>query len=153
MSDLLFYPKHPPTVGTVLLSCYKLMYHVNEIPRARVPDAIEKSKDIFDGAKGDLEMIRGWLALQLSDAPIEPLLGADENRKGSVLGLVSLACALHDEDRGDEVKEALESGEAIIVYRLSGEIEKTTRQIEIFPNYKTLLRHVQDSDFYEGDMR
>jgi hypothetical protein len=65
-------------------------------------------------------MIRGWLALQLSDAPIEPLLGADENRKGSVLGLVSLACALHDEDRGDEVKEALESGEAIIVYRLSG---------------------------------
>jgi hypothetical protein len=100
MSDLHFYPKHPPTVGTVLLSCYKLMYHVNEIPRARVPDAIEKSKDIFDGAKGDLDMIRGWLALQLSDAPVEPMLGADENRKGSVLGLVSLACALH-ERRGE----------------------------------------------------
>ncbi|KJB90563.1 hypothetical protein N826_38905 [Skermanella aerolata KACC 11604] len=33
MRDLLFYPKHLPTVGTVLLSCYKLMYHVNEIPR------------------------------------------------------------------------------------------------------------------------
>jgi hypothetical protein len=57
--------------------------------------------------------------------------------------LVSLACALHDEERGKEVKEALESGEAIIVYRLSGEIEKTTYQIEIFPNYKTLLRRVQ----------
>jgi hypothetical protein len=143
LREFLIYPKAPPKFGSVLLSSYELFSHVNEIPKSRVADTLNMTERMFGDFDGRNDDVRRTLATQLADVPDEDSMLATENRKGSVLGIVSLTCALHDPKSGDAVKQAVKTGRSIIIHRLSGPLYRLTSTIEIFPDFSEMKRHVE----------
>lgn len=142
MREFLIYPKAPPEFGSVLLSSYELFSHINEMPKSRLNDLFSMAERMFGDFDGRNDDVRRTLAAQLADVPDEDSMSATENRKGSLLGIVSLTCALHDPKSGDAVRQAVKTGRSIIIHRLSGPMHQLTSTIEIFPDFSAMKRHV-----------
>mgnify|MGYP001506868951 FL=1 len=133
----------PPTFGSLLLSSYELFSNINEIPKVRAADSLSMAEKMFGDFDRRNDDVRRAVAMQLADVPHEDLMSTSENRKGSVLGITSLACALHDPKSGDAVRQAVETGRSIIIHRLSGPMHRLISTIEIFPDFSAMERHVE----------
>ena len=139
------YPKTPPTHGTIVLTVHGQLYHQNEFPRLRAMEAIDMAAKLAEGFATPQDHL-GAIMLVLADVPAEPLLRADPQRKGSVLGLVTLGYLLSRTDQASRIKGILSAGDGVLILRVDGTLEDATLQaVEVFDTwdaYSQFARYV-----------
>ncbi|MCD5994045.1 hypothetical protein KDX38_11570 [Pseudomonas sp. CDFA 602] len=129
------YPKHPPTVGSVLLTSYESFAHQNEIPKARAAEALKIGEQIAGGFDDDSQHLAA-LMLLLSDVPEDPLLKASAAQKGSVLGLASLSYVIFRHSAGAKARQILNEGGGVFLVKLTGVQDAPGAEIQIFSTWQ-----------------
>ncbi|WP_210711897.1 hypothetical protein [Pseudomonas sp. MWU349] len=146
------YPKHPPSVGSIILTSYGAFAHENEIPKSRAADAVRMGKEIAGGFDTDSDHLKA-LMLILSDIPVDPLLKASAAQKGSVLGLAALGYLLSRHSLGEKVRQALNLGGGVFLAKLTGEPEAPSVEVEVFSTwqeYQDYLEPILKSGNFEA---
>ena len=72
---------------------------------------------------GNLNQLLGVICLLLSDMPVDPLLTADPKRKASVTSIMAASFLLHHPDHEQRARRIIESGNGVMILRISGKLD------------------------------
>ncbi|KAA8690095.1 hypothetical protein [Pseudomonas caricapapayae] len=144
MQTYKYYPKNPPTFGTVLLTSYGLFAHVNEILLSHIADVLRICKEVTDGFDDEKHHLRA-LMLMIADVPEEPLLNTSAAHKGSIIAYNSLGYLLSCGSIGENAKRIIQTGNSVFLVELNGTIDNPTVDLKVFnswPQYQKFLRPI-----------
>ena len=129
--------RHPDS--TTVLTHWENLYHTNTVPVSRHLDAISYAQNMTKDVE-DIDEIPATLMAFLAELPVEELMHADDRRKGSVLGLLSLAYLLRRQDCEASIRRMLANGDGIAIIRITGDLN----------NYKVSPELFEDWDSYQA---
>ncbi|KWA77749.1 hypothetical protein WL30_00030 [Burkholderia ubonensis] len=112
------------------------MHHQTTTPKARAQEAISIGLKMTAEWEGPDDTLRTIMAL-LSDVPVEPLLEADPERKGSVLGLLTLGYVLRVPAQEAKLRRMLASGEGVVIVRVTGGYNDPRASVELFDDWES----------------
>jgi len=145
VNDLGPLPAEKSTQGTLLATSYGQLCHINTIAKTRATDAFSRSEDIYSSYEDPQSILEAIRAL-LSDAPVDPLVNINPAQKGSVLGLCSLAYAIHLPEFQEQIRRLVLSGQGVILFRIiNDQLENLLTKVMVFEtwnDYESFLKKI-----------
>ncbi|KAA8690066.1 hypothetical protein [Pseudomonas caricapapayae] len=134
MQTYKYYPKKPPTVGTVLLTSYGVFAHENEIFKSHSADVLGVCEELTNGFVDETHHLSA-LMLMIADVPEELLLNVSSAHRGSLIGYTSLGYLFSCGSIGEKAKRIMRKGNGVFLVELDGTLDNPTADLKVFNSW------------------